>query len=73
MCELAATCVHVPDAVIAGSQLNWVTRDVHEQSAKSRAGYRNYALTRGAHLIAVMHVRDWGEENHVSGWHAAGP
>ncbi len=61
VCELAATYVHVPDGVIAGSQVQGVTRGVREQSAKSHEGYQIYVLTRDAHLIAVVHVRDLGE------------
>ena len=71
VCELAATCVHVPDEEIAGSQAN-VTR-VLEQSVMSRDGYQSYAQTRGAHSIAVMRDRDSCEENHVCDWHAVVP
>ena len=60
MCELAATCVHVPGEEIAGSQAI-VTRFL-EQSAMSRDGYQSYAQTRGARSIVGMHDRDSGEE-----------
>ncbi len=71
MCELAATCVHVPGEMIAGSQAN-VTR-VLEQSVMSRDGYRSHALTRDVYSSVGTHDRDSGEENHVGDVHTAVP